>query len=209
MSSVTLIYVLIAIALVGSVAVVVQPNISRTLRGRIFAFVALILVPGTAGVSGLEAHMERSKTVEFCLSCHPMEKYGKSLRIDDVMHLPAAHYQYNRVPRETACFACHTNYTMFGDYKAKVRGLHHVWVQYLGKVPKPEDIKLYEPFNNRECLHCHNEGRSFIEAVPHKNVDGGIGAIRANKVSCTSKGCHDNVHDIAHVDSLPQWSEDK
>jgi cytochrome c-type protein NapC len=200
-------YFLIAIALLLCLAIAVHPRVELTLRGRIFAFVALILAPIAAGLAGLSAHMERSKTVAFCLSCHPMEKYGRSLRIDDVTHLAAAHYQYNRVPRETACFACHTNYTMFGDYKAKLEGLHHVWVQYFGKVPPPEEIKLYQPFNNRECLHCHEGARSFLEAVPHKNADGGIAAIRSHRLSCLGKGCHDVVHDLAHVDSLPQWSE--
>jgi cytochrome c-type protein NapC len=203
----TLLYLLIAIAMLCCLAIVVWPHVETSPRGRVFAFVAIVLLPGTAGLAGLDTHMERSKTVAFCLSCHPMEKYGKSLLVDDVMHLPAAHYQYNRVPRETACFSCHTNYTMFGDYKAKLEGLHHVWVQYFGRVPKPQDIKLYQPFNNRECLHCHEGMRSFLEAVPHKNADGGFGAIRANRVSCLTKGCHDVVHDLAHVDSLPQWSE--
>jgi cytochrome c-type protein NapC len=153
--------------------------------------------------------MERCTTVAFCLSCHPMEKYGRSLHIDDVLHVPASHYQYNRVPRETACFACHTNYTLFGDYKAKIEGLRHVWVEYLGTIPKPEDIKLYKPFNNRECLHCHEGARSFDEAIPHKTLTGGIAVILANQISCVSSGCHDTVHDLAHVDLLPLWSDTK
>ena len=59
------------------------------------------------------------------------------------------------VPPDHACFTCHTDYALFGDYKAKWRGVHHVLVQYLGKIPKPEEIKLYTAYNNRECLHCH------------------------------------------------------
>jgi cytochrome c-type protein NapC len=180
-------------------------RVEHSLRGRVFAFVAIVLAPVAAGVVGLDAHMERAKTVSFCLSCHPMEKYGRSLHVDDVMHLPAAHYQYNRVPRETACFACHTNYTLFGDYKAKLEGLRHLFVYYFGKVPEPEAIKLYRPFNNRECLHCHAGARSFLEAVPHRNADGGMAAIRANRLSCLAKGCHDVVHDLAQIDTLPQW----
>src|SRR5262245_12694626 len=114
--------VLAAIALL--VPVLVRPQVTRAPGGRVFAFVALAVVPVLAAVMGLEEHMERSKTTEFCLSCHPMEKYGKSLHVDDIAFLPATHYQFGRVPRETACFACHTNYTLFGDYKAKLNGLH-------------------------------------------------------------------------------------
>lgn len=205
----TLLYLLIAIALLPCLFIALRPRVELTLGGRMFAFVAIILLPVAAGFAGFNTHMERCKTVAFCLSCHVMDKYGSSLHFDDVSHIPASHYQYNRVPRETACFTCHTDYTLFGDYNAKLRGLHHVWVQYLGKVPKPEDIKLYTPFNNRECLHCHEGARSFLEAIPHKTADGGLGAIRANRLSCLTKGCHDVVHDLAHLPSLPMWSEVK
>jgi hypothetical protein len=34
-------------------------------------------------------------------------------------------------------------------------------------VPKPEDIKLYQPYNNRECLHCHLGARRYEEASEH------------------------------------------
>jgi hypothetical protein len=32
-----------------------------------------------------------------------------------------------------------------------------VYIQYLGKIPVPADIKLYTAFNNRECLHVTPE----------------------------------------------------
>ena len=127
----TLLYLLIAIALLPCLFIALRPRVELTLGGRMFAFVAIILLPVAAGFAGFNTHMERCKTVAFCLSCHVMDKYGSSLHFDDVSHIPASHYQYNRVPRETACFTCHTDYTLFGDYNAKLRGLHHVWVQYL------------------------------------------------------------------------------
>ena len=145
--------------------------------------------------------MERSKTVAFCTSCHVMERYGHSLHVDDDRATsPAQHYQYNRVPRETACFACHTNYTMYGDYKAKLRGLRHVWVQYIGTIP--EKIALYTPYNNRECLHCHDGARSFVEAVTHKGEMAAHAPSNANRPVLT-KGCHGTVHDVA--DTSTRW----
>jgi cytochrome c-type protein NapC len=77
------------------------------------------------------------------------------------MHLAAAHFQNHRVPADEACYTCHTNYAMFGGMKAKIGGLRHIYVYYLGKPPQPADIKLYEPYNNRECLHCH-AGRTIV-----------------------------------------------
>lgn len=193
--------------LVGAMALLMpllwRPNVTMALGGRVFAFLALAVVPIMAGFLGLEEHMERSKTTEFCLSCHPMAKYGKSLHVDDITSLPAAHYQFSRVPRETACFSCHTNYTMFGDYKAKLAGMRHVYVQYLGKIP--DKIVLNGAYNNRECLHCHGESRSFLEAVTHKSEAGRMQAIRDNQMSCLSKGCHDVVHDLDKLETATFW----
>jgi hypothetical protein len=38
-----------------------------------------------------------------------------------------------------------------------------VYVYYFSTPPAPGNIKLYQPFNNRECLHCHLGARSFEE----------------------------------------------
>jgi cytochrome c-type protein NapC len=196
----TLLIILLVVALLLLAPVVVRPSLTTDRAGRIFAFAAIVVLPAMAGFAGLSEHVERTKTVEFCTSCHVMQKYGKSLHIDDLEHLAGQHWQYNRVPQETACFACHTNYTLYGDYKAKLRGLRHVYVQYLGTIPSK--ISLYTPYNNRECLHCHESSRSFVEAVPHKDE---MKAIQSNGKSCLTKGCHGTVHDVAQVDSLALW----
>jgi cytochrome c-type protein NapC len=180
-----------------------RPALTAHRGGRIFAFVAILVLPTLAGVAGVSAHMERSKTVEFCTSCHVMQPYGRSLHIDDVEHLAGQHFQYARVPRETACFSCHTTYTMYGDFAAKLRGLRHVWVQYAGTVPAR--IRLYAKYDNRECLHCHDGARSFVDAVTHKSEPGRLAAIRAGQLSCLTSGCHATVHDVEHVGSLPAW----
>ncbi len=195
-----LLILLLVVSLMLLVPLVVRPSLTSDRGGRIFAFCAIVVVPVVAGFAGVSEHVERTKTVEFCTSCHVMQKYGKSLHADDLEHLAAQHWQYNRVPQETACFACHTNYTLYGDYKAKLRGLRHVYVQYLGKIP--EKIELYTPYNNRECLHCHESARSFVEAVPHKDE---MKAIAANQKSCLDKGCHGTVHDVDKVETLATW----
>ena len=61
-----------------------------------------------------------------------MEAYGKSLRIDDPSYIPASHFQNNRIPRNEACYTCHTNYAMFGGVKAKIGGLKHLAIYYFG-----------------------------------------------------------------------------
>jgi cytochrome c-type protein NapC len=200
---VTLTIAILVIALGMLVPLVVRPSLTLTRIGRVFAFLAIVVVPVTVGFAGLHEHIEHSKTVSFCTSCHVMQQYGRSLHVDDIDHVPAKHWQYGRVSRETACFACHTNYTMYGDYKAKLRGLRHVYAQYIGTIPAK--IKLYEPYNNRECLHCHRDARSFVDAVTHKSEPGRMEAILDNRTSCLNKGCHDTVHTVDKVDSLAMW----
>ena len=183
----------------------VRPELTRARGGKVLAFVALIVLPVLAVWAGGNEHLERSTSTQFCLSCHVMADYGRSLYVDDKSYLPAAHFQNNFVPRDHACFTCHTDYTMFGDYKAKWRGLHHVEVEYFGKIPKPEDIKLYTPYNNRECLHCHASARSYEEASSHHKNPNLLALTAANKLSCMSSDCHDIVHDVDTLKDASFW----
>jgi cytochrome c-type protein NapC len=188
---------------------VARPGITAVRGGKILAFVVLFFLPILCGAMGISEEMDRSKTTAFCLSCHTMDDYGKSLYIDDANHIPAAHFQNHRVPPNEACYTCHADYAMFGTLKVKLHGLRHVYVYYLGTPPAPQNIKLYEPFNNRECLHCHLGARSFEEGAVHTADPATLPAIKANKLSCMSSGCHDVVHDIAHLKEAKFWEESK
>ena len=88
-------------------------------------------MPVLCGVWGLSEHFERSKQTTFCLSCHIMGPYGRSLYVDDMNHIPAAHFQNHRIPADEACYTCHTDYAMYGTIGVKLHGLRHVYVQYL------------------------------------------------------------------------------
>ena len=180
---------------------------TRTPAGRILAFLALVVVPGAALWAGFSFHMEQAQTTEFCLSCHVMSDYGRSLYVDDKSYIPAVHFQNNRIPRDHACYTCHTEYTMFGGVKAKARGLRHLWVQYVRGAPKPEAIKLYDPFPNSECLHCHLGARRFEEGSAHNKVPDLLSRVKANKLSCVSSGCHEFVHDVASLKDDTFWKE--
>jgi len=194
---------LIAVAAVLLVLLIVRPTVTRDRGGRILAFIGLLVLPSLALAVGFGAHVEQSKRTEFCLSCHIMEPYGKSLKIDDSEYVPASHVQNNRVNRDEACFTCHTTYALYGDAKAKIGGLRHIAINYFGT--KPDTIKLYEPYNNRECLHCHNGARSFESNDAHAETDTTMAAIKANRMSCLASGCHDLVHDVHNVDKLELW----
>jgi nitrate/TMAO reductase-like tetraheme cytochrome c subunit len=192
--------VLVTIALVALMAL--RPSLVEARGGRILAFLALCVLPLLMTGIGVSAQVEHSKSTAFCLSCHVMEPYGRSLHVDDSSWVPAQHYQNNRIPRGEACFTCHTNYTLFGDYKAKLRGLRHVYVNYLGTIP--EKIALYEPYNNRECLHCHAGARSFEESDLHKEIRG---ELAKNATSCLE--CHDTIHNVHGLAGVKTWKEEK
>ncbi|MCI0487584.1 MAG: NapC/NirT family cytochrome c [Blastocatellia bacterium] len=193
--------ILVAIAL--TVLLAARPSLTITKAGKILAFLSLFIFPIMAGTMGVFEHIERSKSTEFCTSCHVMEDYGKSLRVDDFSSLPATHFQYNRVPRDRACYTCHTDYAMYGDFRSKLRGLKHVYVQYLGTVP--QEVKLYTPYNNRECLHCHAGARGFEEGATHTAEEGRLQAIKSNQMSCMTSGCHDMSHNIKGLKDATFW----
>jgi len=189
-------FTLIAIALI--VLVALRPGLTAARGGKVLAFIALFISPVVATWIGTTNHLEHSKTTSFCLSCHEMEPYGRSLRIADGDYLPGGHFQNNRVPREQACYTCHTTYTMFGDVQAKMQGMQHVFVHYLGSIP--ENLELYRPYSNRECLHCHEGARSFEEMEDHVDVRP---ELASGDTSCLE--CHDTVHDVASLDELEMW----
>jgi len=194
---------LIAVTAVIDLILIYRPAVTREQGGKVLAFAGIVLLPSLIGFSALQTHMEDSKKTEFCLSCHVMEKYGKSLNVDDKEYIPAVHFQNHRIPHDMACFTCHTEYTMYGDYAAKLRGLRHIYYQYIGGVP--DSIKLYSPYNNRECLHCHEGARSFEEKPIHYQTAGMMDSIKGNKLSCMTSGCHDVIHNVKDLAKADMW----
>ena len=86
---------------------------------------------------------------------------------------------------------------MFGDLHAKVRGLKHLYVYYFKEIPPK---LLYEPYKNRECLHCHANARSFEEKSPHKEMRA---QLISNEMSCLT--CHNTIHNIGQLDKAKIW----
>jgi len=202
---IALLVFLIAVTAILIAVLVFRPALTSTQGGKILAFFVLFLLPLICLGMGTTYHIDHSKETQFCLSCHEMEPFGRSLMVDDPAHVPAAHFQNHRVPAGEACFTCHTTYAMFGDIRAKMHGLRHVYVHYLRTPPAPEAIRLYDPFNNRECLHCHLGARSFEEGAVHNADPDLLPAIKANKTSCLSSGCHEVVHNVSSLKDAKFW----
>jgi cytochrome c-type protein NapC len=201
---------LLLVSLIAATAVLIgvlvfRPGLTASQGGKILAFFVLFLLPLICLGMGTDYHISHSEQTAFCLSCHEMEPFGKSLMVDDPNHLAAAHFQNHRVPADMACYTCHTNYAMFGTLRAKMHGLRHVYIHYLGHPPAPDAIRLYDPFNNRECLHCHLGARSFEEGATHNADPDLLPKVKANKLSCVSSGCHDTVHNVGSLDQEKVW----
>src|SRR5262249_4243577 len=116
---------LLAIAGIFIAVIVVRPEITVARGGKIMAFLALFIFPALLTVLSFPGHMERSKQTFFFLSCHIRGPYGKILYVADPSFVPAPHFQNTRIPRDHACYPCHTNYTIYGTFRDKFRGLVH------------------------------------------------------------------------------------
>lgn len=195
----TLVFALIGATILAILVVVARPSITASREGKILAFLALFILPIIAAGVGASEHMERAEQNQFCLSCHVMEPYGRSLYVDDPSYVPAAHFQNHRIASDQTCYTCHTDYAMFGTARAKLEGLHHVYVDWFGTPMKP--IRLYHPFKNEVCLHCHSGARSF-ENPTHNAM---MNDLKSNTISCTTSGCHDTYHNVETLNQAKFW----
>lgn len=166
--------------------------------GRIALFAGFAILPVSVGLSGLAVGIGKSSETEFCLSCHEMTDYGRTLFVDNPDALAAVHYQNRTIDRDHTCYRCHTNYALFGHVSAKFNGLKHVYVHYLGTIP--EEIELYEPYPSSICLECHEDGRSYLESAGH---EGELEALASGKKVCLE--CHDVAHDTESVAQKEFW----
>ncbi len=192
--------IVIAIALV--LLLMLHTSLVEVAGGKALAFLGFFILPVLVLAGGTASHLEQSKSTTFCISCHVMEPYWKSLHIDQSRYIPAVHFQNKLIPREQACYTCHRQYAMFGDLKAKMAGVNHMWVYYFGTMP--DRIQLYEPYQNRECLHCHAGARSFERPNWHSAFRT---ELASGKRSCLT--CHDSNHGIDQLKNLKFWKEAK
>jgi NapC/NirT cytochrome c family protein len=186
------------------VLLIARPGMIRSIEGKILAVVALFVAPALAAYGGVSEHMDRSRTTAYCLSCHVMSEYGRSLRVDDPDLVAAVHFQDKFVPRELACHSCHSDYGMSGNTRAKLRGFKHVMETYFGSVP--DTIKIARRYKNQECLSCHVGTRPFEESITHVSGPASLADLKSGKTSCLKSGCHDLVHEVHELDGLAMWN---
>jgi len=152
------------------------------------------------------ATFETSKRVEFCATCHSaMDPYVNDMRSPESRTLAARHFA-NRYIQNDQCFACHADYGLFGEAKAKIRGLRHVYY-WLSRTPQAlgtEQISHFGPYQNTPCLTCHAGSKRFLEAKHgvHRDVAADLTA-RDPTTGKPVRACL-QCHGPAHV-TLEQW----
>jgi len=177
-----------------------RPSLTTGAAWKVVAFIGLCVLPALCIVGGMNTHMQRSEQTQFCISCHAMVPYGKSLYVDDPTHIPAQHFQNHRVPADMACYSCHADYGIYGPLKDKLRGLTRIYMQYVSTPRNP--ITIPGGFKNAQCLHCHLGARSFEENQIHAAI---MDSLTSNQMSCLTSGCHDTAHDVANLSHQKFW----
>ncbi len=165
---------------------------NRERQWKLIAFTTIFAMPLIFLAGVINFDLNKMKQVTFCDNCHTMNPYVMSLTVDDDEPLASVHFRNNYIPQETACYSCHTSYSMFGGFEAKVRGLRHVWVYYTN--PDKQDIALYKPYDNNDCLHCHGPSQRFKTNKKHRREINFIERVDSGQLSCLASGCHDLVH---------------
>jgi cytochrome c-type protein NapC len=183
---------------VAILALVGFRQLAATVWGRLALLVAVALLPVSVSLASLRGGVAESSRTRFCLGCHEMQEHGRSLFVDDKQSLAAVHYQNRFVDRDNACYSCHTDYALFGDVKAKLNGLRHVSVHYFGTIPST--FALYQPYTNKNCLHCHEDARRFIEKPAHQPM---MAKLMSGETSCLT--CHRVAHDLPKVKEGNLW----
>jgi mono/diheme cytochrome c family protein/nitrate/TMAO reductase-like tetraheme cytochrome c subunit len=191
---------LVALTIVLAAVFLLSPSITSGATGKILAFIGLFVLPTLCIASGMSFHMRRSQQTAYCISCHSMESHGKSLYVLNASYIPAQHFQNHLVSPDEACYACHTNYTMYGPLKDKLKGLRYLYMEYVSTPPKT--IHLDGTYSNLQCLHCHTGMRSFDENPTHTAI---MGSLKTNRTSCIS--CHNTIHNASEVDHLKMWAD--
>jgi cytochrome c-type protein NapC len=184
-----------AMILLGLVVLLLPLPLPQTdwLRGTLLGVLGLL--PVFVILFGTGVSYQKSKSVNFCASCHIMDSRIRDMKDPQSESLAALHYK-NRYILENQCFTCHTGYALFGDEKAKMVGLKHVYDMYTKTIKEP--LQLYQPYDTANCLHCHGESQKFLGAPTHQDI---MADLKSGALSCLE--CHGPAHNVGNPEGTP------
>ena len=158
---------------------------------RLMLFLGICVIPMPLSLLGTAVGMEKSKRVEFCSSCHVMDPFIDDMRDVESGTLAAVHFKNRYIQREQ-CFACHSNYGIFGTIEAKNMGLRHIWKDATGTYEVP--VRIHAPYDWTICLGCHLESKKFTDFEFHADVLPEILEPGDNEDPLTCIECHGAPH---------------
>ncbi len=149
-------------------------------------------VAAAGNVEGFQATEKR----EFCGSCHVMAAHAADSE-DRMSSSLSSRHARNKLFGNDNCYVCHADYGMYGTVLTKMGGMRHVWLYYTQyRTTTIEEAKntihLRQPFPNDNCMQCHStEDLIWLKLPDHRAA---LEDVRADRVSCASKGCHGLAH---------------
>jgi nitrate/TMAO reductase-like tetraheme cytochrome c subunit len=149
-------------------------------------------VAAAGNIEGFEATEKR----EFCGSCHVMAAHAADSE-DRMSSSLSSRHARNKLFGNDNCYVCHADYGMYGTMLTKMGGMRHVWLYYTQyrtttMAEAKNTIHLRQPFPNDNCMQCHStEDAIWLKLPDHRAA---LDDVRADRVSCASKGCHGLAH---------------
>ncbi len=162
----------------------VTGRLSRTPAG-----LGLLAIPASVFVLANFYLLEASKDTRFCGSCHVMAPILKAA-LGGGKTLAARHIELGAIPRTEACYACHSDYGLWGTVQAKSSGVMHVVRNAFGLYGFP--IQHNGPYPVSICLRCHAQAENFRKEDSHTDPDVQSGLLDGT-FSCTGD-CHNEAH---------------
>ncbi len=149
-------------------------------------FFGVCVVPFPVMVLSTAVGLDQAKAIGFCRSCHVMGTFVEDMEDPASQRLAAAHFK-NRYIQDKHCYACHTDYGLFGTLEAKIGGLVHIWKETAGTYVLP--VKLKTNYRFTICLNCHGQSHKFLTQTAHAGV-----VPRTLRGETTCADCHGLSH---------------
>ncbi len=150
--------------------------------------IALAIIPAFVLIGANGVVLTESKSVPACGTCHVMQPFIDAMQDPNGDLLAAVHYKNRYIP-DHQCYTCHSGYGIFGDTKAKTKGVGHLVKYYTDSYPKP--IRHPGPFDMTHCLKCHGQAKIFLDREEHQGEDF-WNDLKAGKQTCFD--CHGRAH---------------
>ena len=114
-----------------------RPSITAEPTGKILAFVGLCILPTLCIGSG---HVLSHAAFPTDGILHFVPQHGnprtKSVRAEYEVTSLRNIFRTTSCRRTKACYTCHTDYTMYGPLKDKLKGLRYLYMEYVSTPPK-------------------------------------------------------------------------